>query len=128
MSDHNSLDDLLIDEEDLNEQVLTETIAPYAGVGNQSGAFIPTDEFEQLNANQQTAVVLMHRKATYELGFTDEETVTPRTISDISGINHNTVKTAVRSLDNMNLVENNDGVYRIPTYNYERARLFIEEG
>lgn len=128
MSAQKSLDDLIVDEEQLNESLLAETLAPYAGITSESGAFVPTDEFGELRSDAQTAVVLLHRKATFELGLVDEEGAAPRQIAEASGINHNTVKTAVRELDKRGLVANDGGVYTIPTYNYEKAAELIQGG
>jgi DNA-directed RNA polymerase specialized sigma24 family protein len=126
MSAQQSLDDLIVDEEQLNESLLTEIVAPHAGIASESGDFVPTGEFTDLKSDAQTAVVLLHRKAAFELGLADEEGATPSQISQASGINHNTVKTAVRELDEEGIVSNDGGSYTIPTYNYERAAEIIQ--
>lgn len=125
MTQQKPLDDLLVDEDDFNESMLTDVLAPFVGIGDTSGTLIPTAKFEELSAAAQTAVVLLARKATYELGLSEEEGATPLDISKISGINHNTVKTAVRDLDEMNLVANDGGEYTVPTYNYDKAKELI---
>jgi predicted transcriptional regulator len=122
-----SLEDLLVDEDELTEELLTRTLSPYAGIGNESGAFVPTERFNSLESKSQTTVVLLIRKAAYELDLAEDEGASPKEIAELSGINHNTVKTAVRELADMNLVVNNDGRYSIPTYNYESARDLIQE-
>ncbi|MDZ7849977.1 MAG: hypothetical protein U5K70_03910 [Halodesulfurarchaeum sp.] len=126
MTQQKSLDDLLVDEDDFNESMLTDVLAPFVGIGDNSGTLLPTDKFEELSAVAQTAVVLLARKATYEIGLSEEEGATPLDISQISGINHNTVKTAVRDLDEMNLVANDDGEYTVPTYDYDKAKDLIK--
>lgn len=126
MTTQTELDDLLVDEQSLNEEQLKEVLAPYAGIGNDSGAFVPTDKFGDLNSFQQTAVVLLHRKAAHELGLAEKEGVSPSEIASASGINHNTVKPAVRQLDEDGIVENHNGEYTVPTYNYDKVRELIE--
>lgn len=120
------LEDLLVSEDDLNEEVLVNTIGGYVQIGEDSGVFIPTDEFGHLSANAQVTTALLYQKVTYELEFSDAEKLTPKEISETTGLNHNTVKGAVRDLKDKNLVENEDGAYWVPTYNYQRAREFIE--
>lgn len=125
MSQQKSLDDLLVSEDDLNEELLTEVLAPYVRIGNDSGAFIPTAEFESLTSTEKVAVFLLYRKAAYELDLADDEGATPLEVTEASGINHNTVKTAVRDLDEENLVQNEDGEYSVPAYKYDAVREFI---
>lgn len=125
-SDQNQLQDLLIPEDDLSESVLTDAIGDYVQIGKESGAFIPTDEFGRLSANAQSLVALLYQKATFELGLSDVEKVTPLKISENTGLNHNTVKGAVRNLKELNLAESEDGAYWVPTYNYQKAKEYIE--
>lgn len=121
-----SLDDLLVDEEEFNESMLTEVLAPYVRIGDDSGTFMPTDAFDSLSAAEQTAVVLLYRKAAHELDLSENDGGTPMEISEASGINYNTVKTAVRDLDDEGLVANDDGEYSIPGYNFDAVREFLQ--
>lgn len=126
MTAQSTLEDLLVSEEELNEGVLAEVLSPYVQIGESTGAFVPTEEFGSLKGVQQTAVVLLYRKAANALGLADEEGATPSEISDLSGMNHNTVKAAVRELDDQNLVENDSGTYSVKTYNYGPIRDLIQ--
>lgn len=125
MTQQKTLDDLLVSEDDLNEELLTEVLAPYVRIGDDSGAFIPTDEFESLQSTEKVAVFLLYRKAAYELGLADDEGATPLEVTEASGINHNTVKGAVRELDEENLVQNEDGEYSVPAYGYDSVQELI---
>ena len=127
MPQQTSLDDLLVDEEDRHEELLTTTLSPFLGIGDSSGALIPTEEFEKLSSVPQTALVLLGRKAAYGLDLADEEGATPKEISEISGINYNTVKSAVRELDEEGLVDNSDGCYTVPPHSYDQVKALIEE-
>lgn len=127
MATQNTLDGLLVDEDSMNEELLAETIAPYAGIGNNSGDFVPNPQFTELSSDAQVAVVLLYRKAAHELDFSVEVSATPKEITETSGVNHNTVKGAVRRLDDQGLVSNSDGEYHIPTYNYEAVKELIRE-
>ena len=128
MAQQSSLDDLLVDEQGFNESLLTDVLSPFVGIGDTSGALIPTEEFRELSSTAQTAAVLLARKAAHELGLSEDEGASPLEISEISGINHNTVKTAVRKLDEMDLVENDDGEYSIPSYIFDLAKDLIQGG
>lgn len=125
MTQQKTLDDLLVNEDDLNEELLTEVLAPYVRIGDDSGAFIPTDEFESLQSTEKVAVFLLYRKAASELGLADDEGATPMEVTEGSGMNHSTVKGAVRELDEKNLVQNDDGKYSVPAYNYDSVRELI---
>lgn len=121
-----TLEDLLVSEDDLNEELLTDVLAPFAQIGDRSGAFVPTDEFHSLGALQQTAVFLLFRKAAHALDLAEEEGARPMEIAEKSGLNHSTVKGKVRELDELGLVQNDDGAYSIPAYSYDGVRDLIE--
>lgn len=121
-----NLEDLLVDEEELNEGLLTGVLAPYVKIGKSSGVFAPTPEFQSLDTTQQTAVAVLYKRAAHELGFTEEPGATPSEIAESTGINHNSVKTAARKRDDMGLVKNDDGVYSIPPYSFDAAEELIQ--
>lgn len=127
MSQQSKLDDLLVEEDDLNESLLTGVLSPYVRIGDDSGAFLPTEEFESLTSTTQAAIVLLYKKAAFELGFSEEEGAGPMAIAEESGMNHSTAKGAVRSLDQENLVDNDNGVYTVPPYNYDSVQRLIED-
>jgi predicted transcriptional regulator len=120
------LEDLLIDEEGLNEGLLAGVLAPYVNIGDESGAFAPTTEFKSLDTTQQTVVALLYQRAAHELDFVEQEGASPSEIAESTGINHNSVKTAVRNLDELGLVVNDGGEYSIPPYNFDQAEELIE--
>lgn len=120
------LEDLLVDEEELNEGLLTGVLAPYVKIGKSSGVFAPTPEFQSLDTTQQTAVALLYQRAAHELGYAEEPGTSPSEIAESTGINHNSVKTAVRKLDDKGIVKNEGGVYSIPPYSFEAAKDLIE--
>lgn len=128
MSKQQSLDDLLLDETNYNEDLLTGVLAPYVRIGDSSGAFVPTDEFDSLEAREQVAIVLLYRKAAFELGLADSENASPKEVAEASGIKHNTVKPTVRELHEDGLVVNDDSRYSVPPYNYESLQKLIDGG
>lgn len=122
-----SLEDLLVDEEQLNEELLFGILSDYIRIGSESGSLVPQPAFEDLTAKQQITVALLAQKARFELDRTETEWLTPTKISEESGIKSGTVFPAVRDLEEDDIVVSEDGEYRIPPYNFTRAEEFIKE-
>lgn len=121
-----SLEDLLIDEEDLNEELLSEVLIEYIRIGNNSGSIITKPGFHELNSQQKVAVVLLAQKARKELGLAESKWIGPTEIAEASGIKKGTVYPAAKAIEEEHgLAENEDGLYTIPTYNLNKAREFV---
>lgn len=126
MSDsQKTLEDLLVDQEKINKGLLHDLLSDYIQIGKQSGDLIPQSEFDELDSKQKVTVVLLAQRARNELDMVDGEWLTPTEISEQSGIKKNTVYPTVRQLDEEGLVENDDGTYRIPAHNLQRAKKLI---
>lgn len=126
MSDgQRELENLLVDEEKINEELLHDLLSDYIQIGKQSGDLIPQSEFDELDSKQKVTVVLLAQRARNELDLVDGEWLTPTEISDQSGIKKNTVYPTVSQLDDEGLVENEDGEYRVPAHNLQRAKDYI---
>lgn len=126
-STHETLEELLVDEEEVNEELLKSLLSQYLKIGRQSGSLIPNKEFEELNAQQKIAVTLLAQKARYELDLAETEWLSPSEINDLIGVNTGTIYPAVRDLADENIADDDDGSYRIPTHNLERIKSYIEE-
>lgn len=120
-----TFEDLLVDEEQMNEKLLTELLADYVGIGSTSGSLVPKPEFEALTAKQKILVVLLAQKARYELDMVESEQLTPSEISGESGIKTGTIYPSVRDLEDEDIAVGNDGNYHIPSYNFTKAKQFI---
>lgn len=129
MSNNSQLtfDDLLVDEADLNEELLAETLYEYIRIEKQSGNIVPKSSFKRLTAKQKTVVILLAQRVLKQLGMTESEWIGPKRISEIGGMNDGTVGRIVRELDTDGLVEDDDGSYRIPMWSFEDAQAFIRE-
>ncbi|WP_152043482.1 hypothetical protein [Salinigranum salinum] len=119
------LEDLLVDEEQMNEELLTNLLADYVGIGSDSGSLVPTPAFEELTAKQQIVVVLLAQRARHELEMVESEQLTPTEISEESGIKTGTIYPSVRDLEDEDIAVGNDGSYHIPPYNFTKAKQFI---
>lgn len=121
-----TFEDLLIDEEEVSETLLTETLIDYIRIGDESGSIVPQDAYEDLTNREQVVVVLLAQHALEGLDMADEQWLTPSQIAERSGIKKGSVYPAVRELDDADIVENDDGSYRIPTHSLESAKRHLE--
>ena len=126
MSDSQStFDDLLIDEEEVSETLLTETLINYIRIGDESGSIVPQDAYEDLTNREKVVIILLAQHALKGLDMADKQWLTPSEISERSGIKKGSVYPAVRELDDKGIVDNNDGSYQIPTHSLETAKRHI---
>lgn len=129
MSDNQrTLENLLVDEQEISEDILHDLLSEYIRIGKQSGNLIPQKAFRSLTAKQKVVVVLLSQRARFELDLVETEWLTPTEISEQSGIKKGTVYPTVRELDSEGLVDDNDGSYRFPSHNFDRARKYIQGG
>lgn len=126
MPESKSIDDLIVNEDELNEALVAEILEPYVQIGGRSGAFVPSPEFDDLQAVEKTAVVLVYEKAKSVRDLAKDEKMTPSAISEASGINYNTAKWAVRQLYDMGLVDNDEGTYSVPSYRLQSVKELVE--
>lgn len=127
MSEQTELDDLLVDEEQLNEELLVKTVGTYAQIGKESGELVPNERYDDLSSKEKIVVVLLAQKARFELDLDDQKTLPPSEISALSGVKKGTVYPAVRDLDDDGLIRGEDGEYRLPSVNLEKAKEFLPE-
>lgn len=125
--DQLTFDDLLIDEDEVNESLLTETLIEYVRIGNESGGIIAQAAYEELTNREKVIVILLAQHAIEGLDMTDTAWLTPTEIAKKSGIKKNSVYPAVRELDDADVAETDDGAYRIPTHSLERAKQELTE-
>jgi DNA-binding MarR family transcriptional regulator len=122
-----TLENLLVDEEEISEEILHNLLREYIQIGKQSGDLIPREPFQEIPAKQKVVIVLLSQQARNKLDMVESEWMTPSEISEQSGIKKGTVYPTVRELSNNGLAEDDDGSYRIPSHSLQRAREFIEE-
>lgn len=125
MSEQSSLNDLLIDEEEFNEELLVETLENFIRIGKNEGNLYPRTAFRDLNSQQQVCVVLLSQHAREQLGMAETQWLKPGDISELGGINVNTVYPSVRELDEKGLIEGDDGSYRVSPAKINDISRFI---
>lgn len=123
-----TLEDLLVDEEEVTEELLFDLLADYVRIGSDSGAIITQPEFRELKARNKIIVILTAQKARQELGMVETEWMGPKDISEASGINVNTIYPNVRGLEEEGILESNDGEYHLPSYNLQQVQGLIGGG
>ena len=123
-----TLENLLVDEQEVSEELLYDLLNEYVRIGEQNGALITQGAFRDLVAKQKIVVVLLAQWARFDLEIAESEWLTPTEISEQSGIKSGTVNPGVRNLDEESLVEDDGGRYRLPARNFERAREYIQGG
>lgn len=127
MTEQSSLEDLLVDEERLNEELLTNTVGEYVDIGKDSGDLIPKEAYNDLKSKEKVVVALLAQKARFELDMVEEEWLTPSEISELSGVKKGTIYPAVRDLADQGVVRDEDGAYMIPSVKIEQAKEFLTE-
>jgi hypothetical protein len=126
--DQLTFNDLLIDEEEVSESLLTETLIEYIRIGEESGRIVPQEEFEDLTNRQKVIVTLLAQHALEGLDMAEKGWATPTEIAELSGIKKNSVYPTVRELEENDVAENDDGSYRIPTHSLETAKRQLDPG
>lgn len=127
MSEDSPLEDVLVDDEELNEVLLSNTVSKYAKVGSESGRLVPEDPYRNLPSKGKLVVGLLAQKVRFELDLVEQEWLTPTELADLTGVKKGTVYPAVRDLADLGIAESNDGSYRIPTVKINAAKEFLAE-
>lgn len=123
-----TLDDLLVDEEELSEELISSLLEKYIRIGKQSGELLPEPSFQELSTKQKTAVTLLTQRAKHKLDVAESEWLSPSEISSLSGVKKGTIYPVVRTLEEEGIAENEDGSYRIPGHGVRKVQQLIEEG
>ncbi len=127
MSDQSSLEDLLVDEEQLNEELLANTVGEYVNIGKDSGDLIPDEAYNDLTAREKVVVALLAQKARSELDMAEEEWLSPSDLSELSGVKKGTIYPAVRDLADDGVARDKDGEYMIPSVKVEEAKEYLAD-
>lgn len=120
------LEELIVDEETINKDLLSETLKQFLRIVKQSKHFTFTSNFNSLNPKQKIIVYLLGQKVRKVLGFIEEEKTSPKLMASEIGLSEGTVYPYVKKLENAHLVKNNNGKYDIPNYALESVRNFLK--
>lgn len=127
MSEDSSLEDLLVDEKQLNEELLANTVGEYVSIGRGGGDLIPNELYQDLTSRKKVVVALLAQKARFELEMAEDEWLAPSELSELCGVKKGTIYPAVRDLADEGVVRDEDGAYMIPSVKVEQAKEYLSE-
>ena len=108
--DDNPLDDIFVDGDQMDRELVASILNPYMAIDSEDGELYPKEAYGDLNSKDQVQIVLTAERAKTLQGLADSASLGPSAISDLGGINENTVKPAVRDLsDNGQIADTDDG-------------------
>ncbi len=122
-NNENPLKELLISQTEFNRGELLEVLRNFIRVDIETGQIIPISDYAYLTTWQQIVVMLLGTKALKALGKRDGETMSPKELSEMSGINYNSVRSYLSQLCAKKMVAKASSEYYIPNYNIEKIRL-----
>lgn len=106
----------LIVKDDLNEEALSSILERFIRVKADSSKIIILPDFSKLKARDAMIVLLFGFKALKLLVLREDESVGPKEIHTLSGVNLSTVKNTLRDLEFDNLASSEKGKYSIPNF------------
>lgn len=118
MSDENTdadnpLDDIFVDGDQMDRELVASILDSYMAIDSEDGELYPKEAFGELNSKNQIQIVLTAERAKALQGMADSASLGPSAISDLGGINENTVKPAVRDLADEGQIADTDDGYEV---------------
>ncbi|QKY18634.1 hypothetical protein [Halorubrum sp. CBA1229] len=108
--DDNPLDDIFVDGDQMDRELVASILEPYMAIDSEDGELYPKEAYGNLNSKGQIQIVLTAERAKALQGLADSASLGPSAISELGGINENTVKPAVRDLaDDGQIADTDDG-------------------
>jgi hypothetical protein len=109
------LERLLVTQDEVNREMLAEVLAPYVKIAKESGSIVQLPAFGQLTNAEKILIFLLARKAAKSLGVKIErEEVSPKEISNMTGINYDSVKPTVSALAKKRILHKAGELYFVP--------------
>lgn len=118
MEDKNPLLRLVTDDE-VDLQKVTDLLASFIGIDKEDGKIFLKSEFTSLSAQDKLQVLLLAVKARFLLGFSKEESISPKDLIDLSSLPQGTVKATLKRLKDDHDIDGAEGLYRFPNYRVE---------
>lgn len=118
---------LLVNEQDILEDLILESLQEVVGLDSKSGEIYPTERYARLKAEAKICAFLMARKAAHLLGLISAETASAKIIRDRTGMPMGTVNPKLRILVGKGIVAQNDArEYYMPAHGLRMAREIIK--
>ncbi|MFB6158688.1 MAG: hypothetical protein ABEJ95_03430 [Candidatus Nanohalobium sp.] len=122
-----SLDDIMVDEQEMNEKELSKALKGKINVGKDSGELFFQEGFHDHKSEDKLALVMLARKAADIQGVIEDEKAKTKKFEELTGMPKGTIKTALKSLRDKNLAKSDNGEYWIPNPNITRIKEKVQE-
>lgn len=122
----NPLLKLVVDTNELDKKKLTELLEGYCGISKE-GQIRPMPNFSRLNTTSKILAVLLAKKASQVLNYTDTNELSPKAIESITGIPGGTVRFKLMELRQKRLIDGEKGSYSIPNHAVLKINLETEQ-
>ncbi len=122
------IDSLFVSGEELDQELLTQILAPFLKISKETGAIIPNERWLKLNSELKIILLLLARKATkLRNPSMDGEGLTPNEITLQTGMKGNSVRPTLKSLLEDRLVNKGEGAtYSVPNYALVKIKAMLE--
>ena len=114
MSKDSPLQNLFIKSSEEAEKILYEVLKDYIRIDKETHEIIFLENYQSLSNEKKILLTLLARKALQILNLVEDDSLTPREISNKTGVNYNTVRPTLASLTKRGLVNRKEkGKYYI---------------
>ena len=109
------LRELLVDAAEVDRRQIATTLKGRVGIDSKTGRLQLLPGYNQLDARRKVLAVLLARKAAFLLEITDDDALTNKEVTEITGLAAGTAAPSLKSLRELRLVSQGDGkAYFIP--------------
>jgi hypothetical protein len=118
---------LLVDATAVNRDAIAEVLKGRIAIDSGSGRLVLLSSYNQLDARRKVLNVLLARKAVYLLKLADNEVLTNKEVTDLTGLAPGTAAPSLKSLRELRLVsQDGDKAYYIPNAQLGNAIDFFK--
>lgn len=112
------LEELYVDKSEVDRQLLSDVLKSYLGIDKETLEPVFKKGYQELTNKDKVLAYLLYRRSLAALGQINEKEVAqgPQEIADETGVNYNSVRSALSNLgqDNVIAQENEGGYYVSP--------------
>lgn len=116
---------LVESEAELETERLVEILRPYVRITASDTQLRFTEDYRGLSVPKRILITLLAQKARTEVNSSEEDTLDPVEIADLSGLRIGVAYPHIRDLERHELVENLDGEYRVPDSKVGGVQQFL---
>jgi len=120
--DEDPLSKLLGSRQALDRQLLAGLLEPFVIIDEDTGTVAPLPAFSRLNERQKVLATMLGIKVAGALGKRDHEQIGSKELSDMTGINYNSVRSYLSQLEKKKMIAKGETGYFVPSYNLPRMK------